>query len=164
MTLLLILPVCRFYNYWFHICENTQLHHDFWTWLHYLFGATICLCLFATHVILKLVVAFVQLLPFWGTLSFWSRFYWHIMTSLLPPDRPSATRFTHRHFIAKGKVWMQPTLYRLWVLSTYQVWGAFAYLGADSAQNAGVAIVASTGMIYSDDPAQISVALTILPR
>ena len=114
MTLLFILPARRFYDYWFHSCDNTQLRHDLWTWLRYLFGAMICLGLSAAHAVLKLVVAFVQLLPsFWGVLSFWPQFYWHILTSLSPPDRPPVSRFTRRHFIAKGKVRMQPTLYRL---------------------------------------------------
>jgi len=157
MTLLFILPARRFYDYWFHSCDNTQLRHDLWTWLRFLFGATICLGLYAAHAVLKLVVTFVQLLPFWGVLSFWPRFYWHILSSSSPQDRPPVSRFTRRRFIAKGKVRMQPTLYRLRVLSSYQVWGAFAYLGANSARNAGVAIAASTGKIYSDDPARISV-------
>ena len=177
MTYPFLLPLRALYNYWFHTNDNFQVRHDFCRWVRFILGMTVCYILYGFHTALKLVLALVQVLPFWSILSFWPRFYWHIMTDparrsfyqILTdptyseaadlPSSPRVTRFTRRRFVDKGKVRVRPTLYRLRVLSSYQVWGAYAFLGT-SARDALAAVASTAGKIYSDDPARLSVAYT----
>jgi hypothetical protein len=59
---------------------------DFLIWLQFLACHFFCFTLHVVHILLKLIVALVQSLPFWRALAFWPRFYWGILTN---PNRRS---------------------------------------------------------------------------
>jgi len=180
MTLTLLLPSSRsYYDYWFHTCDNFQLRADLSKWIRFLPGMAVCAGLYMLHIMLKLLVGIVQRVPGSSIILFWPRFYWHIMTDLngrsvyamlmdprcttmrLPRDLPTVSRITRRQFHAKGRYRIQPTASRLGVLSSYQVYGAYAHLGNTGAPNHAVAAVSTAAQsLYFDDPLRISTAYT----
>ena len=87
MTLVFVIPFGLFllnvYNYWFHINDNANLCADALSWVCFLSVHLACLCFYLFHVLLKLIVASIQVFPLWPILSFWSRFY---LGTILDPN------------------------------------------------------------------------------
>ena len=67
--------ICRFYDYWFHTCDNVALCTDALVWSQFLVCHFSCFFLHVVHILLKLIVALVQSLPFWSAFAFWPRLY-----------------------------------------------------------------------------------------
>jgi hypothetical protein len=71
----------RLYNYWFHTNDVLALSRDPICWAIYIFPSTTCFMLQDLHILLKLIVGLIQLLPFWAFLSFWPHLYLLILTN-----------------------------------------------------------------------------------
>ena len=146
-------------------------------WARFLFGMLVCTGLHILHVTLKLTVGLSQWIPGWTLISFWPRFYWHILTDpagrsfrtilqnprctepLLQRSLPRVSRLTRRRFLEKGKIRIQSMPSRYLLLSSYQAYGAYAHIhGPAHASDCEAAVAAATGCTYCDDPLRISVA------
>ncbi len=82
-------------------------------------------------------------------------------TKLLPRSLPRVSQHTRRRFVNKRKFKIQPAHSRYLLLSSYQVYGAYAHVGgAGHASDSEVVAVAaaSTSKLYCDDPLRVSVA------
>ena len=150
MTLLLLhlaSSACGYvYNYWFHTSDNAALRQDISAWVTFIFVHTFLSFVYGAHILLQLIVALPQLLPGFTALAWWPRFYWSLLwkptgrslweiitnprfRGSVAPGRAQIARHTRRHFIAKGKVKIQPTNAKHYLHSSYQVQGTDAHLG-----------------------------------
>ena len=161
--------LCRFYDYWFHTCDNVALCADALVWSRFLACHVSCFFLNVVHILLKLIVALVQFLPFWSMFAFWPRFYWGILTnsnrrslrdmfldprcqrSLLNGPPPVSCQ-TRRKFLARNLVWIQPMRHIVGCILHYKVGGAHATIGAAASPKVVEAINSATRWIYFDDP------------
>ena len=72
-------------------------------------------------------------------------------------SRAIISRRTRRQFLAKGKHKIVPTNARYLVTFSYQVRGAYAYLGTSSHADCTEAIQAASKPVHFDDPLHLSV-------
>ena len=161
------------YNYWFNTCEAEALMSDLLRWLVFILSTAFYLTLHALHLLLKLIVALVQRMPFWSLLSFWPRLYYEIFTDpkrrsifemMTDPRYLSTTtklracvlRQTKRLFLFKGKTKINPTRLRDGVNSGYESHGAYAHLGS-SINESDKLVKNSCKTIFFDDPLRLSI-------
>ena len=81
-------------------------------------------------------------------------------TKLLPRSLPRVSQHTRRRFVNKRKFKIQPAHSRYLLLSSYQVYGAYAHVGGagHASDSEVVAVAAATSKLYCDDPLRVSVA------
>ena len=134
-----------------------------------------------TWLLLKLIVASIQVFPLWPILSFWPRFY---LGTILDPNgrslrdmvldpgynvgvnqlRPRVSRFTQRRFLARCRVRIQPMQPILVFFPFYTVHGAYAQLGEDTSDEVNNAVDSATKRRFFDDPLWISVPYCFLMK
>ena len=162
----------RLYDYWFNTCDAKFLMSDLLRWFVFVLSTAFYLMLHAFHLLLKLIVALVQRMPFWSFLSFWPRLYYKIFTDpkrrsifemMTDPRYLSTTyklrarvsRQTKRQFLFKGKRKITPTRLRDGVNSGYESHGAYAHLGS-SANESDKLVKTSCKTVFFDDPLRLS--------
>ncbi len=162
----------RLYNYWFHTNDVSALSQDLIRWAIFIFSSTTCFMLQGLHILLKLIVGWIQLLPCCAFLSSWPHLYILLLTNpkrwtlfqMLHDlryhewtlhSRARISRSTWRQYIARGKVKITPTKLRHGINSNYESHGAYANLGSSSNESAEV-VALSTKPLFYDDPLYLS--------
>ena len=185
MTLILVLPFGLFllnvYDYWFHTNNNANLCANVLSWARSLSFHLACLFFYWFQVLLKLIVALVQVFPLWSILSFWFRFYWETILDpnghslrdmVLDPGYdvgvnclcPCVSLFIRRRFLACCRIHIQPMRPILGCVSFYTVHGAYAQLGEDTSDEVNNAADSATKRVFFDDPLWISVPYSFLMK
>ena len=117
---------------------------------------------------------YVQTLPILSAIQWWIRFYVHLIldprgcslydiftnprySDCKTQSRAIISRRTRRQFLAKGKHKIVPTNASYIVAFSYQVRGAYAYLGTSSHADSTEAIQAASKTVHFDDPLHLSV-------
>ena len=161
----------RLYNYWFHMNDVSALSQDSIRWAIFIFSSTSCFMLQGLHILLKLIVGLIQLLPCWAFLSFWARLYILLLTNpkcrtlfqmlhdpryhaLTPHSKARILRYTWEQYIARGKVKFTPIRLRHSVNSNYESHGAYANFGYRSNESAEF-VASSTKPLFYNDPLRL---------
>ena len=71
----------KLYNYWFNTNDASDICSDTLCCTTYIFYYASCLTLCSPHILLRLIIGSVQLLPFWTLFSFWPCLYYLILTN-----------------------------------------------------------------------------------
>ena len=152
MTLSLVLPFGLFllnvYDYWFHTNDNANLHANALSWAHFLSVHLACLFFYSFQVLLKLIVASIQVFLLWPILSFWPCFY---LGTILDPNGCSL----------RDMDLDQPILGCVFF---YTVHGAYAQLGKDTSDDVNNAVDSATKRVFFDDLLWLSVLYCFLMK